>query len=471
MAGLVRRSESYSGSVAEKSVSPGIQTAEAPAVLRRSSSATELLPAKLDDAKLKEPDTHHLDQSAHAVRDSLLHSGSGFEDFRGLYNLALLALIVSNLRMALENISKYGILVHPIQWVVPFFTDPHGVPVLAVWGIMGLCIFAALGIEKLAARKTCSATVALWLHVINSAILLIVPSAILLYYHPFLLASFIAIFENVIVWMKLVSYAHVNHWCRTKPRDNEEPPKDLVRYPQNLNSRDLLYFIAAPTLCYELNFPRVPKIRKRFLIRRCLEFVFFFILVVSLGQQWILPTVNNTFKSEHNSLVFMLERTLKLAMPNFCIWLLLFYMFFHAWLNITGELLRFGDRQFYRDWWNATSIFWFWRNWNIPVHKWAVRHVFRPLVSHGYTRLQSQIAVFLLSAIFHEVLVGVPLGIPRLWSFLAMLTQVPLAVVTERYLKGTQYGNVVMWASLLLGQPTAIMLYVKAYIDAHADDS
>lgn len=50
-----------------------------------------------------------------------------------------------------------------------------------------------------------------------------------------------------------------------------------------------------------------------------------------------------------------------------------FYIYFHAFLNITGELLRFGDRQFYRDWWNATTIDYFWRNWNIPVHKWARR--------------------------------------------------------------------------------------------------
>lgn len=40
--------------------------------------------------------------------------------------------------------------------------------------------------------------------------------------------------------------------------------------------------------------------------------------------------------------------------------------------------------------------------------------------------------VFVLSAIFHELLVGVPLGIPRLWSFAAMLAQVPLAVFTDR---------------------------------------
>ncbi len=81
----------------------------------------------------------------------------------------------------------------------------------------------------------------------------------------------------------------------------------------------------------------------------------------------------------------------------------------------------------------------------------------------------------------HEVIVGVPLGLFRLWSFLAMLAQLPLAFVTDRsvarfyraygrrYLKGTQYGNIVMWASLFLGQPTAVMLYVRAYLANQAE--
>lgn len=40
-----------------------------------------------------------------------------------------------------------------------------------------------------------------------------------------------------------------------------------------LSIPDLYYFLFAPTLCYELNFPRSPRIRKRFLLRRLLEMV------------------------------------------------------------------------------------------------------------------------------------------------------------------------------------------------------
>lgn len=36
---------------------------------------------------------------------------------------------------------------------------------------------------------------------------------------------------------------------------------------------DLVYFLVAPTLCYELNFPRSARIRKRFLIKRIIEMV------------------------------------------------------------------------------------------------------------------------------------------------------------------------------------------------------
>lgn len=46
----------------------------------------------------------------------------------------------------------------------------------------------------------------------------------------------------------------------------------------------------------------------------------------------------------------MLERVLKLSIPTIYVWLCIFYCVFHCWLNILGELLRFGDRGFYREW-------------------------------------------------------------------------------------------------------------------------
>ena len=44
----------------------------------------------------------------------------------------------------------------------------------------------------------------------------------------------------------------------------------------------------------------------------------------------------------------MLERVLKLSIPNHLIWLTWFYLLFHSLLNTLGEILRFADREFYK---------------------------------------------------------------------------------------------------------------------------
>ena len=76
-----------------------------------------------------------------------------------------------------------------------------------------------------------------------------------------------------------------------------------VQYPHNLTAGNMAFFIAVPTLCYELNYPRCAlprfelqcvdkhgvdrnkKIRKRFLARRIVECVLFSFVAVALAQQ------------------------------------------------------------------------------------------------------------------------------------------------------------------------------------------
>lgn len=88
----------------------------------------------------------------------------------------------------------------------------------------------------------------------------------------------------------------------------------LVRYPDNLTVKDMLYFLCAPTLCYELNFPRTTRIRKRFLFKRILEVVIGLNVVLGLFQQWMIPSVRNSLIPFSNmDLAKATERLLKLA--------------------------------------------------------------------------------------------------------------------------------------------------------------
>lgn len=88
----------------------------------------------------------------------------------------------------------------------------------------------------------------------------------------------------------------------------------IVKYPDNLHIKDLLYFLCAPTLCYELNFPRTNRIRKRFLLKRILEVAIGFNVVLGLFQQWMIPSVRNSLVPFSNmDVVKATERLLKLA--------------------------------------------------------------------------------------------------------------------------------------------------------------
>lgn len=414
------------------------------------------------------------DLSCHRLQDSLFSSDSGFSNYRGILNWCVVMLILSNARLFLENLIKYGILVDPIQVLSLFLKNPYSWPALCLILVANVFAVAAFRVEKRLAVGALTEQAGLLLHTANLAAILSLPAAV-----AFLLdsitpvGSVLALLVYTILFLKLFSYRQVNLWCRERrtrgkakaasSKANGGSAQHMVEYPDNLHYRDLYYFLFAPTLCYELNFPRSPRIRKRFLLRRILEMLFFTQLLVGLIQQWMVPTIQNSMKPfKDMDYSRIIERLLKLAIPNHLIWLIFFYWLFHSCLNAVAELMQFGDREFYRDWWNSESITYFWQNWNIPVHKWCSRHFYKPMLRRGSSKCMAQIGVFLASAFFHEYLVSIPLRMFRLWAFTGMMAQIPLAWIVSRFFRGN-YGNAAVWLSLIIGQPVAVLMYVHDY--------
>lgn len=200
--------------------------------------------------------------------------------------------------------------------------------------------------------------------------------------HP--LGCMIYLFNSVILWMKLISYAHANRDLRNilKAKKNEdklisgldsdkfksiiednnakpyssnmfleatnlEPP--YLQYPRNITLSNLGYFLMAPTLTYQLNFPRSPSIRIRYVTTVLLRLLVVFTLIVFSFEQYIKPALATSISPIRDSnLIGLLEGLLVLSIPNTYIWLLGFYFYFHLYLNLFAELTRFGDRVFYR---------------------------------------------------------------------------------------------------------------------------
>uniref|UniRef100_A0A4W5MWN6 O-acyltransferase n=1 Tax=Hucho hucho TaxID=62062 RepID=A0A4W5MWN6_9TELE len=452
--------------------------------------------------------------SCHVLQESLLSSASGYSNYRGILNWCVVMLfgnqtrsarlhypgprfreqgllcqcslsvcerdcqlqmnmtppVLSNARLFLENLIKYGILVDPIQVVSLFLKDPYSWPASCLIIVSNVFVMAALYTERRLSVGTISETTGTFLYLVNLTTLLFFPSATVLTLTSITpVGGAFALCVYTILFMKLYSYKDVNMWCReirhTKARtltrshscpsvaqSNGSAVHAHVSYPGNLTHRDIYYFVFAPTLCYELNFPRSPRIRKSFLLRRLFEMLFFIQLLIGLVQQWMVPTIQNSMKP--------------FQVPNHLIWLIFFYWFFHSSMNFVAELMRFGDREFYQDWWNSETITYFWSNWNIPVHKWCLRHFYKPLMRRGVNKWVAQTAIFLVSAFFHEYLVSVPLKMFRLWAFMGMMSQIPLAWFVGRFLRGN-YGNAAVWISLIIGQPIAVLMYVHDFYVLH----
>ncbi|KAL9249919.1 Diacylglycerol O-acyltransferase 1-like protein [Drosera capensis] len=229
-----------------------------------------------------------------------------------------------------------------------------------------------------------------------------------------------------ILRMKLVSYAHTNYDMRliakTSVKENSQHQNQELPYDVSFNS--LVYFMFAPTFCYQPSYPCSACIRKGWVARQVVKLLIFTGFMGFIIEQYINPIGKNSKHPLKGDLLYAMERVLKLSVPNLYVWLCMFYFFFHLWLNILAELLRFGDREFYKDWWNA-------RTFEEPVHIWMVRHVYFPCLRNGIPKGLAILIAFLLSAIFHELCIAVPCHIFKLWAFLSIMFQVPLVLITN----------------------------------------
>lgn len=78
----------------------------------------------------------------------------------------------------------------------------------------------------------------------------------------------------------------------------------------------------ATPLTLQVNFPRTPRVRKRWLMRRVFELACFTGLLLFISAQYLEPAVSNAIMPlSQSDWVRVVERVLKLALPNLYAWL------------------------------------------------------------------------------------------------------------------------------------------------------
>eukprot|EP00834_Sanchytrium_tribonematis_P007156 NODE_609_length_5433_cov_1.015186.p1 type:complete len:388 gc:universal NODE_609_length_5433_cov_1.015186:4752-3589(-) len=124
-----------------------------------------------------------------------------------------------------------------------------------------------------------------------------------------------------------------------------------------------IYFLLCPSMVFRNEYPLRDKIRWKKAIRYLVDAL---CCVFFLSMIWINTSYLELHRKRYTTNFFI--HYFNLIIPGTMISFLVFYGFLHSWLNFMSEILRFGDRRFYSEWWTASSYSEYYRRWVFTIH-------------------------------------------------------------------------------------------------------
>ncbi|XP_060529892.1 sterol O-acyltransferase 1-like [Cylas formicarius] len=175
---------------------------------------------------------------------------------------------------------------------------------------------------------------------------------------------------------------------------------------QKLNIANLthfIYFLFAPTLVYRDQYPRSKTIRWNFILERSAEIIGVIFYYAFLVEKFMIQPYQHIGLKRFTASQIILSICENSACGLLCL-LCGFYVVLHSVQNLVGELLRFGDRMFYKDWWTSTNYPEYFRTWNVVVYDWLYTYIYKDIYEFLVPGNKSvaKFAVFVISAIVHE---------------------------------------------------------------------
>ncbi|XP_075863408.1 sterol O-acyltransferase 2 isoform X2 [Microcebus murinus] len=363
------------------------------------------------------------------IRKSLLDELMEVQHFRTIYHMFIAGLcvfIISTLaidfidegRLVLEFdllIFSFGQLPLALVTWVPMFLSTLLVPyqALRLWARAGPrgaagALGAGLGCLLLAAHT--AVLCALPLHV---AVAHQLPPA----------SRCVLVFEQVRLLMKSYSFLREAVPGTLRARGGEGP-----RAP---SFSSYLYFLFCPTLIYRETYPRTPSVRWNYVAKNFAQALGCVLYACFILGRLCVPVFANMSREPFSTRALVLS-ILHATLPGIFMLLLIFFAFLHCWLNAFAEMLRFGDRMFYR-------------------------------LLGGRARGAAMLGVFLVSAVVHEYIFCFVLGFFYPVMLMLFLVFGGLLNFTMHDQHTGPAWNVLMWTFLFLGQGIQVSLYCQEW--------
>lgn len=400
--------------------------------------------------------------------------------FTGFYVLFWVVITVLSVRILLMNYLETG---SPLQTNIIGTLTEDLTHVALVDFVMYLCLYPVYFGQLLVAKGYVNWYSWGWIvqHIYQAAFLGTFVGYARMQNLPWIAQIFLTL-HALVQLMKMHSFAVFNGYMKTleikiasnQPKTDlereliQQATSELEEYPKNLKLHDFFMYTMYPTVVYETNYPRTDRIRWGYAFSKISATMGIFVVMIVVAEQMMHPVAvwaNQLRESgslwervEGYPLVF-----LNIFPPFVLLYLLTFYIIWDAILNSIAELTMFGDREFYRDWWNSTQWAKFARDWNVPVHNFLQRHVYSSSrLFLKLSRNQAMTFTFILSSFVHELAMYVIFGRVRGYLLLMQLTQLPMQFLSEvKFFKERpRFGLVMFWFGIALGPSILCSLYL-----------
>ncbi|XP_035232109.1 sterol O-acyltransferase 1-like [Stegodyphus dumicola] len=394
-------------------------------------------------------------------------------------NSVLTDLMEVNHLQTVFNISVSVCILLLINAVIYYSADPQMLPQdigVMIWGASKLQLFANIWLSFNFYALFIYQGFRLWIYLRNtihakladSIFLLLYVASIVVFFtataymsrkHDFPpITGFALVAEQVRIFMKVYSFVRENvpRAVRYNPKKDGNP--DFKPHPSLTH---FIYFLFIPALIYRDSYPKKKDISWKFVFNNLFKFISCIFIAYCVFTRFNVDIFKN---------IGIIQFTLPQAALTFAgaivigsmILFLIFYGILHCWLNIFAEVLYFGDREFYQDWWNSTSFSQYYRKWNTVVYDWLYAYVYSDTHRLGCSRSVSLVLVFIVSAIVHEYIISLSLGFfyPALLVVYSTLG-VFFVFLTKK--RTAQLWNTFMWTMLFFGWGLLVSLYTAEW--------
>ncbi|XP_044733743.1 sterol O-acyltransferase 1-like [Chrysoperla carnea] len=243
---------------------------------------------------------------------------------------------------------------------------------------------------------------------------------------------------------------------------------DLVKHQAGIQHSILpdfskyLYFLFAPALIYQDNYPRTQEIRWKFLLRNVVESIAVVFVMSHLMERFVVGRFED-YGVVHYDFPKLMFKIIGLSCPTLFIYFCIFYISWQTWQNTFAEGLRFADRLFYKDWWNVTNFGEYFRKVSSMIQDWLYIYIYKDLYEHcGCSKSFSIFSVFIISAVFHEYIIGMAIEIFYPACFFWFTVVGPFAILISKQLErlNKSAGNMFLWFCLSFGGSIVFSLYL-----------